>query len=84
MNTLVLHFDDETQEAERLARAAGVECAVIERHRFPDDELHLRLPANLPARVIIYRSLHRPNEKLLELLLVARTAGRLGAIRRPR
>ena len=79
MNTLVLHFDDETQEAERLARAAGVECAVIERHRFPDDELHLRLPANLPARVIIYRSLHRPNEKLLELLLVARTAGRLGA-----
>ena len=79
MNTLLLHFDDETQEAERLAHAAGVDCAVIERHRFPDDELHLRLPARLPLRIIIYRSLHRPNEKLLELLLVARTAGRLGA-----
>ncbi|WP_068635951.1 ribose-phosphate diphosphokinase [Thauera butanivorans] len=79
MDTLLLHFDDETLEAERLARAAGVECAVIERHRFPDDELHLRLPQALPRRVIVYRSLHRPNEKLLELLLVVRTAGRLGA-----
>ncbi len=79
MDTLLLHFDDETEEAERLARAAGIECAVIERHRFPDDELHLRLPEQLPQRIIIYRSLHRPNEKLLELLLVARTAGRLGA-----
>ncbi|WP_418647338.1 ribose-phosphate diphosphokinase [Thauera butanivorans] len=79
MDTLLLHFDDETPEAERLARAAGVECAVIERHRFPDDELHLRLPQALPRRVVVYRSLHRPNEKLLELLLVVRTAGRLGA-----
>jgi ribose-phosphate pyrophosphokinase len=79
MDTLLLHFDDETLEAERLARAAGVERAVIERHRFPDDELHLRLPQSLPRRVVVYRSLHRPNEKLLELLLVVRTAGRLGA-----
>lgn len=79
MMSLLLHFDDETQEAERLAQAAGVERAVIERHRFPDDELHLRLPERLPPRVVVYRSLHRPNEKLLELLLVARTAGRLGA-----
>lgn len=79
MDTLLLHFDDETVEAERLARAAGVDCAVIERHRFPDDELHLRLPQALPRQVVVYRSLHRPNEKLLELLLVVRTAGRLGA-----
>ncbi|ENO88659.1 ribose-phosphate diphosphokinase [Thauera linaloolentis] len=79
MDTLLLHFDDETVEAERLARAAGVERAVIERHRFPDDELHLRLPQALPRQVVVYRSLHRPNEKLLELLLVVRTAGRLGA-----
>lgn len=79
MDTLLLHFDDETAEAERLAQAAGVKRAVIERHRFPDDELHLRLPEAMPRRVIVYRSLHRPNEKLLELLLVARTAGKLGA-----
>ena len=79
METLLLHFDDETAEAERLAQAAGIECAVIERHRFPDDELHLRLPEAMPRRAIVYRSLHRPNEKLLELLLVARTADKLGA-----
>ncbi|MFT3759664.1 ribose-phosphate pyrophosphokinase-like domain-containing protein [Thauera sp.] len=79
MDTLLLHFDDETLEAERLARAVGVECAVIERHSFPDDELHLRLPQSLPSRVVVYRSLHRPNEKLLELLLVVRAAGRRGA-----
>lgn len=79
MKALLLHFEDETLEAGRLARAASLECAVIERHRFPDDELRLRLPERLPGRVVVYRSLHRPNEKLLELLLVARTAGRLGA-----
>lgn len=76
---VLLHFDDEVAEASRLATAAGIEAAVIERHRFPDDELRLRLPAHLPARVALYRSLHRPNEKLLELLLVARSAGKMGA-----
>ena len=76
---VLLHFEDEVAEASRLATAAGIEAAEIERHRFPDDELRLRLPARLPARVALYRSLHRPNEKLLELLLVARSAGRMGA-----
>lgn len=76
---LLLHFEDEADAAARLARAAGLECATIERHRFPDDELRLRLPPALPSRVVLFRSLHRPNEKLLELLLVARSAGRLGA-----
>ena len=78
-DTLLLHFDDEREEASRLARAAGLEVAEIERHRFPDDELRLRLPAELPANMVLFRSLHRPNEKLLELLLVARSAGRGGA-----
>lgn len=76
---LLLHFDDEADEALRLARAVGLRAAPIERHRFPDDELRLRLPAVLPERVVLYRSLHRPNEKLLELLLVARSAGHSGA-----
>lgn len=78
-DTLLLHFEDESEEAARLARAAGIDAAVIERHRFPDDELRLRLPPSLPRRVVLYRSLYRPSEKLLELLLVARSAGKLGA-----
>jgi ribose-phosphate pyrophosphokinase len=77
---LLLYFEDEVDPAQRLAQEAGLYAAAIERHRFPDDELRLRLPDALPARVVLYRSLHRPNEKLLELLLVARTAGRLGAL----
>jgi ribose-phosphate pyrophosphokinase len=78
---LLLHFDDETAAAARLATAAGYELACIERHRFPDDELRLRLPPRLPPRVLLYRSLARPNEKLVELLLAARAARELGAAR---
>lgn len=80
---LLLHFDDEREAAERLARAAGLAPACIERHRFPDDELRLRLPVDggggLPLRVVLFRSLVRPNEKLIELLFAARTARALGA-----
>jgi ribose-phosphate pyrophosphokinase len=38
-----------------------------------------RLAASLPARVVVWRGLHQPNEKLVELLLVAQTARTLGA-----
>src|SRR5690606_4652595 len=75
------HFDDETEAAARLAQAGGFACACIERHRFPDDELRLRLPPRLPPQVLLLRSLHRPNEKLVELMLAARGARALGAQR---
>lgn len=75
----LLCFDDETAFAARLAEAAGMECATIVRHRFPDGEIRLRLPPMLPQRVVLLRSLHQPNEKLLELMLAARTARTLGA-----
>jgi ribose-phosphate pyrophosphokinase len=51
----------------------------VDRHRFPDGELKLRLPGSLPAKVMVYRSLVNPNEKLIELLFVAQTARQLGA-----
>lgn len=78
MGTL-LYFEDEAPQALRLAEAAVLVPRVIERHRFPDGELRLRLPEALPARVVLLRSLDRPNEKLTELLLAARTARELGA-----
>ncbi len=78
---LLLHFDDEAEAAARLAEAGGFARACIERHRFPDDELRLRLPPRLPPQVLLLRSLHRPNEKLVELLLAARAARTLGARR---
>lgn len=78
-DTLVLYFEDEAEAACRFAEAAGFSSAAVDRHRFPDGELKLRLPGSLPAKVIVYRSLVNPNEKLIELLFVAQTARQLGA-----
>lgn len=75
----LLYFDDEADAALRLADVAGLRPAVIDRHRFPDGELKLRLPPVLPERVVLLRTLAQPNEKLVELLLAARTARALGA-----
>jgi len=75
---MLLAFDDEWETAQRLARACGRSPVLIERHRFPDGELKLRLPPALPERVVVLRSLAWPNEKLVELLLAARTARELG------
>ena len=81
--TTLLHFADEAAAAHALAGALGhaVQTAEIERHRFPDGELKLRLPAELPHDVLLWRGLQQPNEKLVELLLVAQTARALGARR---
>ena len=78
--SLVLAFDDEAEAARALGRALGWPMAVIDRHRFPDGETRLRLPASLPDRVVIWRGLHQPNEKLAELLLASAGARELGAI----
>lgn len=75
----LLCLEDEAAIAQRAATAAGLALHVIERHRFPDGELRLRLPAELPPRVVLWRGLHQPNEKLVELLLIARSASGLGA-----
>ena len=76
---VLLCFDDERAMAQAAAQAAGLSLAVVSRHRFPDGELRLQLPPALPARVVLWRSLHHPNEKLVELLLTAQTARTLGA-----
>lgn len=76
---LLLHFEEDQASAARIAQAAHLETACIARHRFPDGELKLRLPPQLPARVVLLRTLNDPNEKLVELLLVAQTARTLGA-----
>ena len=75
----LLYFPEDAEVATRAAQAAALEPRAIERHRFPDGELRLRLPEQLPARVVIWRSLHDPNEKLVELLLTAQAARTLGA-----
>jgi ribose-phosphate pyrophosphokinase len=71
---VLLCFDDERESAARIAQAGNLDLLLIERHRFPDGELKLRLPPSMPPRLAILRTLNDPNEKLLELLLLAQTA----------
>lgn len=79
LSGVLLCFDDERLVAQACADQTGLSLAVVERHRFPDGEVRVRLPEALPARVVIWRGLHQPNDKLVELMLVARTARELGA-----
>lgn len=79
LSGVLLCFDDERLVAQACSDQTGLSLAVVERHRFPDGEVRVRLPEALPARVVIWRGLHQPNDKLVELLLVARTARELGA-----
>lgn len=76
---MILSFDDYEIQSRKLAQVLDIPCHLIQRHRFPDGENKLTLPAKLPEHVIFCRSLDQPNEKLLELLLAAKTARELGA-----
>ncbi|HEX5310764.1 ribose-phosphate pyrophosphokinase [Aquabacterium sp.] len=81
----LLYFDDEREPAQRLAQLCKLPSACIESHRFPDDELRLRLPVNASGQVdsslVIYRGLDHPNDKLISLLLAASEARSLGVQR---
>ncbi|MDI5922184.1 ribose-phosphate diphosphokinase [Halomonas sp. LR5S13] len=85
MTRALLHFQDEMAPARRLAQAAGLPAHAVECHRFPDEELKLRLPfaeaGAFPETLVLYRSLDRPNDKLVELLLLARHARQHGVTR---
>lgn len=78
---MLLAFADERELAGKLAAQLGMELAFVADHRFPDGEIKLTLPSRLPARVVVLRGLHQPNERLVQLLLTAKTARRLGATR---
>lgn len=77
---IVLAFADEAAPAGRLAAALGATLGVIQLHEFPDGEVLPRVEAASP-RTVIYRSLDRPNEKIIPLLLAADAARRAGAER---
>ena len=82
---VLLYFDDQADAAQALARASSLPSALVTRHRFPDGELRLQLPfaesGPVPRTVVLYRSLNQPNEKLVELMLVALQARTWGVRR---
>ena len=81
MDSLLLSFKDYSEPARRLAKKLKVDYAEVDVHTFPDGENKITLPDKLPGNVILCRSLNNPNEKLVELYLVAKAARELGCNR---
>lgn len=69
-------------ESMALARSVGARLGLgvhpIEVHHFPDGESLVRAESLHPRYAVVFRSLDHPNEKLVELLLVADALRRQG------
>jgi ribose-phosphate pyrophosphokinase len=73
-------FAEDEAPAGRLAAALGVPLRLVDLHAFPDGETLVTVPET-PSTVIAYRSLDRPNGKLVPLLLACDAWRRAGARR---
>jgi len=78
---LILGFPDYHGPSFDLASALGCPAQTVAVHSFPDGESLVRVPTQLPAHVVLCRSLDSPNGKLVELMLAARAAREAGAAR---
>ena len=74
----LLGFKDYRDQGKRLAAALDIEYREVEIHRFPDGESKVTLPIGLDKQIIFCRSLDRPNNKLIELLLSVQVARQQG------
>jgi ribose-phosphate pyrophosphokinase len=79
---MLLGFSDYRECAIRIAANLSAPYAEISVHQFPDGESRITMPnatsGGLPEQVAICRTLNNPNEKLVELLIAAKTARTLG------
>ncbi len=80
MSAVVVAFAEDHAPAERLAAALGIPHHPIHLHRFPDGEALPTVAAGHET-VLLYRSLDRPDGKLMPLLLAADALRRGGAER---
>lgn len=78
---MILGFPESAPQARLLAETLGAAYAPVELHRFPDGESRIRVPELSGHHVLLYRGLDYPNDKLVELLLAARTLRQSGARR---
>lgn len=78
---LILGFPESEQLAQNVADRVGLTYRQVILHRFPDGESYIRLPDDLPEHVIFFRSMSEANNKLIELLLAAKTARKNGVRR---
>lgn len=80
MTTVVHAFEDEAEPARRLAAELGVAFGQVVLHRFPDGEA-LPTVSGVGDTVLVYRSLDRPDPKLMPLFLACDAWRRAGARR---
>lgn len=78
---LVIGFDDYHQQAKTLAEAMQADYQEVNRHTFPDGESLIQVPTELPAHVVLVRSLDQPNSKIIELLFSVSALRKHGAKR---
>lgn len=79
---LILGFADYLTQSRKLAATLGERHAEVGLHRFPDGESKIILPPLEGAReIILCRSLDRPNDKLIELLLTVKGLREAGVTR---
>lgn len=76
--TLVLGFNDYLAPAQQLAQCLTMPFKQVDCHQFPDGETKVTLPSDLPKQIIICQTLNQPDQKLIELILVAQTAREQG------
>lgn len=69
---MILGFADSRPQALALAHELDCPHAEIAVHRFPDGESRVTLPAGNAEHVVLLRSLDRPNDKLVELVLAVK------------
>lgn len=77
MSWAVHAFADEAAPAGRLADALGAPLRIVDLHRFPDGE-GLPTVAQGAEQVVVYRSLDRPDAKIMPLLLACDAWRRAG------
>lgn len=78
MTVAIFAFKEGLSAAKALATDLGFPCSCVEVRQFPDGESLVRVDCP-PDTAILYRSLDRPNAKLVEILLAASALRDAGA-----
>lgn len=80
MDSILVGFHEAAGLARAIAERKGLPWTAVETARFPDGETYLRFPSAVQGRdVVLVASFFPPNDSLLEVLIAAETARRLGA-----
>jgi ribose-phosphate pyrophosphokinase len=77
----VLGFQDYEPQARRVAKSLNASFRLVQVHYFPDGESRVTLPDKLERELLVVRTMDHPNDKLVELLLLASTARDMGVER---